>query len=168
MKEQKLVFSILIALITIVIIVIAMVVYKKSANYIENIALEKLPSFEALSLLDKRKFSTQKLVGQNVLIVAFASWCQPCIEEQQKLFRFKKQAVIGVIYNDSVEKALSFLNAYGNPYDYLIDGEDDILYQLGITSIPTILIFDREGKALGKVRHPLTMDAAIEINKMLK
>ena len=57
------------------------------------------------------------------LVNFFASWCKPCRDEHIFIENFSEKKgvrVIGVNYKDNSDKAIAWLNKFGNPYSNII------------------------------------------------
>jgi peroxiredoxin len=103
------------------------------------------PEGESVTLSDLR--------GQAVLINFWASWCGPCRREmpamQQVYDDLKDEGfvvlAVNTTYNDSVSKAMAFLDEYDLTFTTLMDisGEVSQLYQLRAT--PTSFFVDPDG-----------------------
>lgn len=96
-----------------------------------------------------------KLVGESkgkvVIVNFFASWCPPCLEEIPGLIRLRgkypasKVDIIGVSVDES--KAQLAQLAGKTPFNYPIYlAREELTRFFGISSIPRLMVYDREGK----------------------
>ena len=83
-----------------------------------------------------------------VLVVFFASWCAPCVEETPALMALKAEGVkmIGVAYKDAPDNSQAFLDRYGNPFsDVLVDRDGRAGIEFGVTGVPETYAVDARG-----------------------
>jgi len=121
---------------------------KKAIDF-PNLTLFPLDGDEPISL--------DKFKGRPVLLSFWASWCGPCrweLPEFQRLYdELSGQGFMLVTINldDSVELANRFLSATGLGIPvYRISPEEQAL--LGVTSLPTSVLLNNEGKAIAFYR----------------
>ncbi len=114
----------------------------------------------------------QKLVeskrGKVVVMDAWSTYCEPCMREFPGLVGLHKKygdrlACISVCANysgigkpeEEVDEPLKFLKEKGAAFDNVLSTEkDETLYKkLGISSVPCIFVFDRDGKLLKKFEN---------------
>ena len=97
-------------------------------------------------------FSLRNERGKIVIVNFWASWCGPCIQEAPELstyawhVRHDGVAVVGVVFSDSVSSATAFAAHYGSLYPSIIDPEGIIANSYGVTSPPTTIVIDRQGR----------------------
>jgi thiol-disulfide isomerase/thioredoxin len=101
-----------------------------------------------------KKLSSYK--GKPLIINVWASWCGPCRKEMPSLDKLarryggKQFNVIGISTDDYPEKAYSFLEQAGVPFDNFIDRNLVLENMLGANKLPLTLLVDRNGKVLSK------------------
>lgn len=89
--------------------------------------------------------------GKVVIVNFFATWCPPCIEEIPGLIRVRahypedKVVLYGVSLDDDMKQLKAFMGR--TPFNYPIwKGKDELMRFFNVSSIPQLLVYDREGK----------------------
>lgn len=113
------------------------------------------PEFRAPLLhAPERQVSRDDLIGQPVLVNVWATWCPTCKAEHAELLRIQANAglrIVGVNYKDDRAKALQWLDAYGDPYDIVIEDPDGSLgVELGVYGAPESFLLDAAGTIVYK------------------
>ena len=105
----------------------------------------------SLQDLNGKTFRLRDLRGKIVLLDFWASWCTPCridlphIEALYNEFSREDLVLLGV--NDEPETlARAFMEQHGYSFPSLVDEAYEVSTQYQATSLPTIVIVDREGK----------------------
>ena len=120
-----------------------------------------LPGFSKSDVLHPRKFVTKdSLLGQAYLINVWATWCATCQIEHNNLIKFQKEypfKLVGVLYSDQINQALSTLMKQGNPYNILIDDPKGLFtIKLGVYGTPETLLIDKNGFVMRRFVGPIT------------
>ena len=119
-------------------------------------ALALAPDF-TVKTLDGQEITLSKLKGKAVLLDFWATWCGPCRESIPHLIQIYKtnQAngleVIGI----SLDKGdpgtvLNFVKLMEIPYPIAMTTEE-VVRSYGVTSLPTTILVDKEGKIREKL-----------------
>jgi len=113
------------------------------------------PDFEAPMLHEpERTVERADLLGEPVLVNVWATWCPTCAAEHDELIRIREATglrIVGVNYKDDRAKALRWLEAYGNPYDLVIQDPDGSLgVELGVYGAPESFLLDAGGTIVYK------------------
>lgn len=108
------------------------------------------PTF-ALVGIDGRTVVSADFRSRVVLVNFWASWCFECIAEHRLLVAAQAQyspnlVIIGVLYQDSVDGAESFLARNGNGgWPNLIDPDGALAIDFGVTGVPESYFIDAAG-----------------------
>ena len=134
---------------------------------------KNVPKFEVDELFDNKKFVSINEFGNEIVLVNFfASWCKPCRDEHIFIENFSEKKgvrVIGVNYKDNSDKAIAWLNKFGNPYSNIIlDRKGKIAIDWGVYGIPETFIVNANG--IIKYRHvgAITKKVYKKINIIIK
>lgn len=115
-------------------------------------------------------FSLRAERGKIVVVNFFASWCGPCQVEEPNLITFAWQqrlkgvAVLGVVFNDTIDAAKAFDAKYGTRYAAVADPNGSMAFHYGVTSPPSTFIIDARGRVVAEYLGPLTtaqLDSAV-------
>jgi thiol-disulfide isomerase/thioredoxin len=111
--------------------------------------------------------------GKYVLLDLWASWCVPCIEEIPTLQALRKKypadkiAFLNVSVDMGVSQWLTRLHQLHNDSltSYLLLNQDSasLVKQIGLTTIPRYLLYDKEGKIINADAPPPTDPELVEI-----
>ncbi|MBA2631390.1 MAG: redoxin domain-containing protein [Chloroflexi bacterium] len=107
------------------------------------------PSFSAASMSGE-VVDLEAYRGRPIIVNFWASWCFECIAEHAVLLRAQEQydelVILGVLYQDTVRDAGSFLARYGDGgWPNLIDPDGRISIDYGVTGVPESFFIDRSG-----------------------
>lgn len=113
--------------------------------------------------------------GKTVVIHYWATWCGPCKEDMAELKRLQAKfagkpfAIIGVNLDSEAAKGADYLRTNRYPWPQLYEDkglEGRLATELGIWTLPTMLLIDKEGKVANRDIH--IGELAIELEKRLK
>ena len=114
------------------------------------------PDFR-LKDLDHQWKEYEALKGENLTVVDFwATWCQPCVRFipllNQMAGEFADQGVrfIGIAIDGprNQSKIAPFIHSMGVTYPILRDLNSQLMSDLGVTAVPTLLIYGADGEQL--------------------
>lgn len=118
-------------------------------GWFASVVGKKLPSFEAMTIKDEKfKLGDQK--EKFVLLDFWGSWCTPCIAESADMralsVEFKdKLKIVGLIANDTREKATAAIAKYGLNWTQLYSEKNEFGTMFGIRGYPHKILLDDKG-----------------------
>jgi thiol-disulfide isomerase/thioredoxin len=99
--------------------------------------------------------------GRPVLVVFWASWCDPCHEEAAAVERFSRTTagrgrIVGVDWSDARSGAEAFIRQYRWSFPVLRDAEGLIGNDYRLTGLPTTFVIDARGRIAATLRGAQT------------
>jgi thiol-disulfide isomerase/thioredoxin len=113
-------------------------------------AIAALPAV-TLTDLDGKTLTREDLAGRVVLVEIWATWCPPCRGTLTWLGELKKKhgdqlAVVAIAIESDEADVRKLVGELGLPLVWVM-GNPDLIRSLGdVSAVPTLLVFDREGK----------------------
>jgi len=113
-----------------------------------------------LSDPDGRPVSLSEFRGKIVFVNFWTTWCLACVIEMpsmQKLhqkFKDKDFVMVAINLQESAARVKQFFEEHKLTFLTLLDITGDVGAGLGIRSIPTTLILDKNGRLIGKALGP--------------
>ena len=117
-------------------------------------AVEKSSPFKQLLLTDLEGKKAPVISGKRNLIVFWATWCEPCIDEIplfNKLLEQYPNLNIASINLDPSDSLPQFVKDNDIRYQVLVDKSGTIEEKFAVSSIPLTIMLDENGKELWKV-----------------
>ena len=113
---------------------------------------KEIPLNQTLFYKNRLVLLKDLLSNEKTLLIFWAIWCQPCIEEirsmpsKLKILEEKGYRVVFINYDSSEnkDKAQNFISSYG--LDTAFEPSGQLLSDLGISALPTSLVVDKTGK----------------------
>ena len=107
-----------------------------------------------LTDLDGRTIRPEDLKGRVVLVELWATWCPPCRSTLGWLGNLKQRfgdqlAVVAISVESPEDKIRKLVTDLNLPLTWVI-GKPDVIRAFGdVSAVPTLLVFDENGKAAG-------------------
>ena len=107
-----------------------------------------------------RPISLSEFRGKIVFINFLTTWCLACVVEMPSMeklhqkFKDKDFVMLAINLQESASKIKQFYKEYKLTFTTLLDSTGDVGAGLGIRSIPTTFILDKNGRIIGKVLGP--------------
>lgn len=124
----------------------------KDPSYLPSALIDRpMPNFELTVLKksgEKELITPSTLAGEPYLLNVWATWCPSCLHEHPYFLKLAEQGVniVGLNYKDEADKALDWLDRYGNPYSTVIYDPDGRLgLDLGVYGAPETFVVDASG-----------------------
>ncbi len=104
---------------------------------------------------DNEVVSLEELKGEKLTVIDFwATWCQPCISSLPKLVELSEEYrdagvnFIGISIDSprNTSKVKPFARTIGIRYPVLLDSSGEIMGDLNVTTVPTLLILDKNNR----------------------
>ncbi len=105
-----------------------------------------------LRTLKGEQASLQDLKGKVLFLNFWATWCGPCRREMPDIEKMQQElapegVVVALISDDSAQDVQAYLEKSPFPFRFLLDPDNDLAFKLGVDTLPTTLIVDRQGRA---------------------
>lgn len=109
--------------------------------------------------LGRSPVDTSEQRGKVVLISFWATWCDPCVAEMDRLARLREKyakagfEVVGVCLDNEKQKAQAFLQSKGYSWPQIFEEgsmESRPAVELGIISLPYLVLLDVDGNVINK------------------
>jgi thiol-disulfide isomerase/thioredoxin len=95
--------------------------------------------------------------GRVAVVDLWATWCEPCKATIPKLVRLDRSSdelvVVGVDVGESPDEAARYAENAGITYPIYVDPEFRFSDSLEAREVPTLLIFDKQGRIVARARE---------------
>jgi peroxiredoxin len=116
---------------------------------------EKVADF-SLKDIEGKAVSLNDFRGKLVLMNFWATWCVPCLEEMSVLrqvhdqWREKGLVVLSINMGESASRVRGCVKRYALPFPVLLDPNTELFVKLGVKTLPTSLLVDKDGTIVAK------------------
>ena len=95
--------------------------------------------------------------GKAVLVIFWATWCQPCTEDLPQIkalydkYRSKGFEIVGVNLDTQKEAIMPYINQHGNRWAHIAEPaglEGQFAVDYGIISVPTMFLVNQQGQVV--------------------
>ena len=110
--------------------------------------------------LNGQQVSLSDFRGKIVFINFWTTWCLACVIEMPSMeklhqkFKDKDFVMLAINLQESASKIKQFYKEYKLTFTTLLDTTGDVGAGMGIRSIPTTFILDKNGRMIGKALGP--------------
>ncbi len=128
------------------------------------------PVFTLQDLAGK-EFDSNSLKGKPVLVNFWATWCAPCrelmpkVEDAQREFAAKGLVVLSINDGEPAETARKYIEEHKYTFHVLLDPDKTVVRRFSVTSIPVLLLIDRDGNVRA---HHIGYSTLLDLREELK
>ena len=131
------------------------------------------PAFALREAGTGRTVDVSQFRGKPVVINFWATWCGPCWEEHPVLVAGARTnpdvQFLGVVFQDTEEKILGFLEQRGASYPTVVDDRGKTAIAYGVAGVPETFFLDAKGVIVAKYSGPLNSgDLEQELRKVVR
>lgn len=145
---------------------------ENSVGINQNSIKTKAKDFK-LKDLNGKELSLSDLKGKKVFLNFWATWCPPCraeMPEIEKLYQETKNSdlvIVAVDIGEPLSDVKTFIDNNKYNFKVLLDSDQSISEQYGISAIPTSFFIDKEGNIVSKTMGEMNIDQMKEHIKTL-
>jgi cytochrome c biogenesis protein CcmG, thiol:disulfide interchange protein DsbE len=146
----------------------------KNPNEIRSPLVGKAaPTFALRQAGTDQTVDVAQFKGKPLVINFWATWCGPCWEEHPVLVATARSnpdvQFLGVVFQDTEEKILGFLQQRGSGYPTVVDDKGKTAIAYGVGGVPETFFLDATGKIVAKYSGPMSEDdLQAELRKVMR
>jgi len=109
------------------------------------------PEFDLATLKEPERRVDRDLLttGELTLVNVWGEWCPECKREMPQLLDLAERhdiRLVGISWKDTREKALGFLEEFGDPFEVnIFDPDNELAFELGVYGAPETFLVDGDG-----------------------
>ncbi|HEV7281195.1 MAG TPA: thioredoxin-like domain-containing protein [Pirellulaceae bacterium] len=132
---------------------------RKAQGAVRRLDSEGKPMILAGKTTDGRDFRSDALRGKVVLVHYWATWCKPCLEDMKAIRDLQAKygqygfVPVGVNLDPEPQALAAFLKENRLPWTQIYEQggtEGRLAVELGVSSLPTMVMIDAQGNMLGR------------------
>ena len=121
------------------------------------------PPFALREVGTGRTIDVTGLKGKPLVINFWATWCAPCWDEHPVLVANAQMMqpdvqFLGVVFQDTEEKILGFLQQRGSAYPTVVDDRGKTAIAYGVGGVPETYFVNASGTIVAKYSGPMSPD----------
>jgi cytochrome c biogenesis protein CcmG/thiol:disulfide interchange protein DsbE len=120
------------------------------------------PTFALREVGTGRTVDLSQLKGTPVILNFWATWCGPCWEEHPVLVANARMLpnvqFLGVVFQDSEDKILGFLQQRGSSYPTVVDDQGKTAIAYGVGGAPETFFLNANGVIVAKYSGPMSTE----------
>lgn len=139
----------------IVLVAAGVYLFTRPVNPTSTSAQAEAPNF-TFALLDNKQVKLSDYLDKKPVVLNFwASWCPPCRQEAPVLAKVARKyddkvQFLGVVVNDTPEKAKSFEREFDVPYPSGLDDNGSISTAYKVSAIPKTFFISKDGRVVSE------------------
>ncbi len=136
----------------------------KDPQHIESPLIGRpAPPFALKAVGSAETIDLARLRGKPIVVNFWATWCVPCYQEHPVLVENARTIgsdvqFLGVVFNDTEDKIMSFLRQRGSAYPTVLDEQGKTAIAYGVGGVPETFFINRQGVIVAKFAGPMTSD----------
>lgn len=119
--------------------------------------------------LDGNPVSNRDLLGSVAVVNFWASWCNPCLEEQPvlertwKKYRDRGVRFLGIDVRDTIPNAKAFVEDLAVTYPSIFDRDQRLAFAFKVLAPPSTFVLDRTGRVAARITGAVTEAGELDV-----
>ncbi len=133
------------------------------------LSLQSFPNFQFYDLKEKKQKKLADYRGQIVMLHFWATWCVPCLHEQQILENVhtalgdEEFEVMSIAIDDSLPRLKKFFEETRQSFSFGVDTTGEAKERYQVSSLPLTVFVGKNGESL-QIKDPLTGEVVTRVN----